>query len=111
MIKKLGKYESRGLPSELLANNITDRQQYTIVNQCKSNSRDVICGIPQGLTLGSLLFNIYINDHPLASNFTIHLFADNTNLTFPHSNVSTQQQNTRISEELVNVSNWFKLNN
>ena len=42
--------------------------------------------------VSSLLFNIYINGLPLASNSTIHLFADDTNLTLFHSNVSTLQQ-------------------
>ena len=108
LIKKVEKYGIIGLPLQLLASYLTDRQQYTIVNQYKSKSRDVICGIPQGSTLGPLLFNIYINDLPLASNSTIHLFADDTNLTLSHSNVSTLQQN--INDELVNVSNWFKVN-
>ena len=44
----------------------------------------------------------------LPQNSTIHLFADDTNLTLSHSYVSTLQQN--INNELVNVSNWFKLN-
>ena len=52
LIKKLEKYGIRGLPLQLLASYLTDRQQYTIVNQYKSKSRDVICGIPQGSTLG-----------------------------------------------------------
>ena len=108
LIKKLEKYGIRGLPLQLLTSYLTDRQQYTIVNQYKSKSRDVICGIPQGSTLGPLLFNIYINDLPLSLNSTIHLFADDTNLTLSHSNVSTLQQN--INDELVNVSNWFKVN-
>ena len=108
LIKKLEKYGIRGLPLQLLASYLTDRQQYTIVNQYKSKSRDVICGILQGSTLGTLLFNIYINDLPLASNSTIHLFADDTNLTLSHSNVSILQQN--INDELVNVSNWLKVN-
>ena len=108
LITKLEKYGIRGLPLQLQASYLTDRHQYTIVNQYKSKSRDVICGIPQGSTLGPLLFNIYINDLPLASNSTIHLFADDTNLTLSHSNVSTLQQN--INDELVNVGNWFKVN-
>ena len=110
LIKKLEKYGIRGLPLQLLASYryLTDHQQYTIVNRYKSKSRDVICGIPQGSTLDLLLFNIYINDLPLASNSTIHLFADDTNLTLSHSNVSTLQQN--INDELVNVRNWFKVN-
>ena len=61
-----------------------------------------------GLNPRFLLFNIYINDLPLASHSTNHLFADDTNLTLSHSNVSTLQQN--IDDELVNVSDWFKVN-
>ena len=45
LIKKLEKYEIRGLPLQLPASYPTDQQQYTIVNQYKSKSRDVICGI------------------------------------------------------------------
>ena len=46
LIKKLEKYRIRGLPLQLLASYLTDRQQYTIVNQYKSKSRDVIYGNP-----------------------------------------------------------------
>ena len=108
LIKKLEKYGIRGLPLQLLASYLTDRQQYRIVNQFKSKSRDVIWGIPQGSTLDPFLFNIHINGLPLAPNSTIHLFADDTNLTLSHSNVSTLQQN--INNVLVKVSNCFKMN-
>ena len=63
LIKKLEKYEIRGLPLQLLASYLTDRQQYTIVNQYKSKSRDVICGIPQSSTLGPLLIFISMIFH------------------------------------------------
>ena len=108
LIKKLKKYGIRGLPLQLLASCLTDRQQYIIVNQYKSKSRDAIYVISQGSTLGPLLFNIYINDLLLASNSTIYLFGDDTNHTLSHSKASTLQQH--IKNELVNASNWFNLN-
>ena len=51
----------------------------------KSATNKVLCGIPRGSTLGPLLFTIYIKDLPRVSDFKVHLFADDTNLTFTHS--------------------------
>ena len=44
-----------------------------------SGMENVTCGVPQGSTLGPLLFILYMNDLPLNTNFKVNVFADDTN--------------------------------
>ena len=55
LIKKLEKYGIRGLPLQLLASYLTDRQQYTIINQYKSKSRDVFLRYSSGINSRSVV--------------------------------------------------------
>ena len=93
-------YETRGLPLESYLN---ERKQFTVIHHTKANLMDILFGIPQGSILGPLLFNIYINDLPLASKSNIHLFADDTNLTCSHTNPKMLDKS--INEELQNINN------
>ena len=62
---------------------LSNRLQYTDVNNSKSNMDKIKYGVPQGSILGPLLFLVYINDItnvPLSGD--IILYADDTNIFF-----------------------------
>ena len=53
-----------------------------------SSSQTIICGIPQGLTLGPLLFLLYSNDLPNCSTkLSFRVFADDTNMFYTSNNL------------------------
>ena len=62
---------------------LTDRTQKCWVNGQLSDSVPVACGVPQGSSLGPLLFLIYINDLPNCLNHTTaRMFADDTSISY-----------------------------
>jgi len=109
LIKKLHQnYGLNWIALQLFTSYLTKRKQYTVVNGAKSNCRNIACGIPQGSTLGPLLFIIYINDLPLCSKFKTILYADDTYLSLSHSSLSTLQ--SMVNNELLKVHEWMSLN-
>ena len=66
----------KGKSQEILKSYLTNRCQYTRVGNAKSLNQKINCGVPQGSTLGPLLFIMYVNDLPSASEFSTTLFAD-----------------------------------
>jgi len=91
-------YGIRGIPLKLLTNYLQDRQQHTVVEGYKPDVQNINRGVPQGSTLGHLLFVLHINDLPKFSIFRTAMFADDTHLTI--SNNNPQQLNTLANAEL-----------
>ena len=82
LIDKLKYYGISEASSLLLKNYLADRKQCTEINNVRSNTLSITTGVPQGSILGSLLFILYINDFPQASNlFDFIMYADDTTLS------------------------------
>ena len=60
----------------LLSAYLQDNQQSTVVARCNSGFRIINRGVPQGPTLGLLLFALYINDLLKVSSFETNMFAN-----------------------------------
>ena len=69
---------------------------------------NIICGVPQGSTLGPLLFLLYINDISTASKFISILFADDTCLIMNNKNLKTLED--MCNRELKEIDVWFRAN-
>jgi len=101
-------YRIRGLPLKLLASYLQGRQQYTVVGDYRSSVLEISQGIPQGSSLGPLLFGLYVNDLPKASTFNSTLFADDTVLSISSAKCIELQK--LFNTELQKVDEWMRFN-
>jgi hypothetical protein len=109
LISKLESYGVRGLALSWFMSYLSNRTQFTLINNNKSTVRSIECGVPQGSILGPLLFLIYINDINNAIKLGDPiLFADDTNIIYSNKDLSELINNT--NKELLNVSKWFTAN-
>ena len=70
-----------------------------------SDPENVTCGVPQGSTLGPLLFLLYVNDLLRAVKCDLFLYADDTCLKFQHGNVKKIEDQLNLN--ISSLCDWF----
>ena len=108
MSKLKNYFAFRGRALELMKSYLTNRFQYTKIGNSKSKLLPIECGVPQGSSLGPLLFTLYINDLPLSSKFSATLYADDTYLALSDKNLT--QLETRVNDQLQFINAWLQSN-
>ena len=91
----------RGKGFDILKSYLFNRYQFTKIGNIKLTKRKISCGVPQGSTLGQLLFILYVNNLPLASQFSTTLFADDTYLALSEINLSNLEQKVNYQLQLI----------
>ena len=108
LLQKLSHYGIRDTANLWFKNYLNDREQFVSVHGRDSERIKVRCGVPQGSVLGPILFLLFINDLPNATDFLTLLFADDT--TFQVSGQDLGQLFDHANLELQKSTVWFKAN-
>ena len=92
LLIKMEHYGIRGVAYNLVNSYLHDRKQFVALNQTCSETNKIQYGVPQGSSLGSYFFLIYINDLKTALNCNPRLFADDTCLIVTAPSISLLQK-------------------
>ena len=87
-----------------------DRKQFVAIDAQSSEMQPISCGVPQGSTLGPLMFLLLIDDIELNSkSCNIFLYADDT-VWFYAGKKCAEIENI-LSIELEQIARWLNENN
>ena len=106
LIAKLGAYGFDTKALYYVNSYLGNRKQRVRVNSNFSSWQEIITGVPQGFILGSLLFNIFVNDLFLfVSSSNLSNYADDNTLYTSGYNLKEVQE--VLLNDLNKVTEWF----
>ena len=109
LIKKLRSIGISGRLLKWLADFLMDRKQMVKVCKLLSSEGPVHSGVPQGSSLGPLLFLVLIADIDSCTNHVyVSSFADDTRFLLK---IREEQDCSKMQEDLIHVYNWATENN
>ena len=101
-------YGIKGTSLDWFKSYLSDRKQCVAIGDSKSTLRPIKIGVPQGSVLGPLLFLLYINDLPNATEMLPFLFADDTTAVESGSDLPALFE--KVNLEFQKLSEWFRAN-
>jgi len=108
LISKLENMGIRGVAKCWFESYLSNRKQFMSIQNAKSTTQVINCGVPQGSILGPILFLLYVNDIEHATTLPVLSFADDTSVTYSSNNLNLMYKT--MNTELENLNQWFRAN-
>ena len=107
LMRKLDHMGFRGPIKSWIGSYLRNRKQYVDLGGTSSDTLDVKMGVPQGSTLGPLLFILYINDmkNCIDALNVIH-FADDSTMYIKYKGDMSEA----VNRDLMSLHNWLTTN-